>query len=488
MTNLQVDIEIINNSLADKFFVLQITSPANSYSQSFDYAFCYITNPIQPPPSARVYIGGTIAETNTEMYLRMLIQDYAPYPFISVTYLNSSTVRLIIYDTDATATITSESGIPEKITFATTTIPVVEPVDNPFQVVNCRTPYFITVNEPSQTASRIEIYLWNRPYSEPATPTVQLTNDYNQATNRANEYNISSYIQSYIENIAPNTSEIIQQDEDKMWCYCTVKSYFKLDGEFALLDTYNIVGLYGYNSYLAGYNQSNTNDIQLLTPTENVIYFNRDAGIPYVNILVNHTGDNIEVVWSDADETFNETILSSSNSNRVYLMSVPVTPSYQNLTGKSTMTINNISTETVIGTYNVEDLCEKKYEPILCSFINRFGGWNFITFFKANSQTITTKGIDYNLLPDSIDYNPQRGQKKRFNIVGNKTIKVNTGWVDENYDDLITDLYLSETILLDGVPVVLKTQSTPLKTYLKDKVINYTVEFDYAYNLINNVL
>ena len=485
MTNLQVDIEIIENTLTNKYFVLQITSPANSYSSNLSYSF-YTPPPILPYAGS-IPIGGTVSITTDNLFSQV-VEYYSPYSFIVVSRFNSSTVRIVIYDTDATATITEEQGIPEKITFTTTTIPVVVPVDNPFQVVNCRTPYFITVNEPSQTASRIEIYLWNRPYSEPATPTVQLTNDYNQATNRANQYNISSYISSFIENIAPNTSETVQQDEDKMWCYCTVKAYFKLDGEFALLDTYNIIGVYGYNSYLGGYNQSNTNDIQLLTPTENVIYFNRDSGIPYVNMLVNHTGDSIEVVWSDADETYNELILSSANSNRVYLMSVPVTPSYQNLSGKSTMTINNISTETVIGTYNVEDICEKKYQPMLCSFINKFGGWNFITFFKANSETITTKGIDYNLLPNSIDYNPQRGQKKRFNIVGSKTIKTNTGWVDENYDELITDLYLSETILLDGVPVVLKTQTTPLKTYLKDKVINYTVEFEYAYNIINNVL
>ena len=485
MTNLQVDIEIIINPTVNKFFELALTSPLNSYSNNQPYVFD--TAGGGTLPAYKVVIGGTIEQTTDSLFALML-SNYSPYSFIAVSRLNTSTVRILIYDTDATASIGANIGLGTRFTITTTTIPVVVPVDNPFQVVNCRTPYFITVNEPSQTASRIEIYLWNRPYSEPSTPTVQLTNDYNQATNRANQYNISSYIQSYIENIAPNTSEIIQQDEDTMWCYCTVKAYFKLDGEFALLETYNIIGLYGYNSYLGGYNQTNTNDIQLLTPTENVIYFNRNTGIPFVNILINHTGDDIQVVWSDEDETYNELILSSANSNRVYLMAVPVTPNYQNLSGRSTMVINNISTETIIGTYIVEDICESKYQPMLCSFINRYGGWNFITFFKANSETITTKGIEYNLLPDSIDYNPQRGQKKRFNIIGNNTIKINTGWVDENYNELITDLYLSETILLDGVPVLLKTQTTPLKTYLKDKVINYTVEFDYSYNLINNVL
>lgn len=485
MTNLQVDIEIINNSLTNRFFELNLASPLNSYINNQPYVFD--TAGGATAPTYKVVIGGTIELTTNNLYAKM-VSKYSAYSFIVVSRPNTSTVRIVIYDTDATASIGTNSGLGTHFTIDTVEIPVVVPVVNGFQVVNCRTPYFITVNEPSQTASRIELYIWNRPFSEPTTPTVQLTNDYNQATNTANQYNISSYLSAYIENIAPNTTQEIQQDEDKMWCYCTVKSYFRIGDEFLLLATYNIIGLYGYNSYLGGYNQSNTSDIQLLTPTENVIYFDRDTFIPYVNILVNHTGDTIEVVWSDEDETYTDLILSSANSNRIYLMAVPVSPSLENLMGKATMTINNNTTETTIGVYNVEDLCEKKYDPILCSFINSFGGWNFITFFKANTQTIMTKGIDYNLLPDSVDYNPQRGQKKRFNIVGNKNIKVNTGWVDENYDALITDLYLSETILLDGVPVVLKSQTAVLKTYLKDKMINYMVEFDYAYNLINNVL
>jgi hypothetical protein len=53
---------------------------------------------------------------------------------------------------------------------------------------------------------------------------------------------------------------------------------------------------------------------------------------------------------------------------------------------------------------------------------------------------------------------------------------------------LIQDLLLSETVLLDGKPVEVKTQATTLKTSLQDKNINYEIEFDYAFNLINNVI
>jgi hypothetical protein len=40
-----------------------------------------------------------------------------------------------------------------------------------------------------------------------------------------------------------------------------------------------------------------------------------------------------------------------------------------------------------------------------------------------------------------------------FNHQGKQSIKCNTGWVDENYFELIQDLLLSETVLLGGKPV-----------------------------------
>jgi hypothetical protein len=69
-----------------------------------------------------------------------------------------------------------------------------------------------------------------------------------------------------------------------------------------------------------------------------------------------------------------------------------------------------------------------------------------------------------------------------------QSIRINTGWVDENNSELIQDLLLSETILLDLKPVTIKTEGTELKTSLNNKMINYEMEFDYSFDLINNVV
>jgi hypothetical protein len=125
---------------------------------------------------------------------------------------------------------------------------------------------------------------------------------------------------------------------------------------------------------------------------------------------------------------------------------------------------------------------------VLCDFVNRYGGWQTITFFKAQSNSVSVKGTDYKLSQQAINYNTSIGQFKTMNTNGKQTVKLNTGFVDENYSELITDLLLSETVLLDGKPATVKSQSSDLKSHLKDKNINYEVEFEYAFNLINDVV
>jgi hypothetical protein len=107
---------------------------------------------------------------------------------------------------------------------------------------------------------------------------------------------------------------------------------------------------------------------------------------------------------------------------------------------------------------------------------------------KLSENTITAKGTDYNLSPETFNYNIYKGQSKSFNRNGKKVIKANTGWVDENTNEVLTELMMSETIILNNQPVLLKTESQVLKQYVKEKNINYALEFELKSNLINTVV
>jgi hypothetical protein len=135
--------------------------------------------------------------------------------------------------------------------------------------------------------------------------------------------------------------------------------------------------------------------------------------------------------------------------------------------------------------YKVEQICEPKYTPVRCTFQNRYGGWDAIWFFKAQSGQYDINNSTYQLAKN-IPYSTMVGQTNQFNYNIKESIRVNTGWVDENYSDYILELMSSQSIYLDFVPVTVKSKNLQKKTYIKDKNINYEIEFEYDFNLFND--
>ena len=355
-------------------------------------------------------------------------------------------------------------------------------------IIYTRSPYFITVDEASQIGSKIELRIWNGTGSAPTGATYVLSKSIASTTQRKNSYNISPYIREYIENVAPiYTAD--KTDSVNMWANVEVKRYKETSiGVYSLLNTTTYLGVCGYTLYTDGYNFTNaSNDFIPLTSVEKDIRYNRDGVYPYINVLINPSAElNIIATYKD---------LSGSNVTNVNytstkgLLKVPVTLVNSNYDNGNTLTIKyTLSAVDYTFIYRIIPVCEPKYTPAICSFINRYGGWEFLTFFKTRKDDINVKGSNYNLLPDTLGYNYQRGQSKSFNLNGKQTVKLNTGFVPENYSSSIQDLLLSETILLNGLPVELKTQNANLKTSLNDKNINYELDFEYSYNLINNVI
>lgn len=328
-----------------------------------------------------------------------------------------------------------------------------------------RSPYFIEIDEAGQTGAKIEIFLWNKGTTEPIIPNYTLTKNIASASQTLIAWNVANYAKEYIEPIAPVSVSVPTEENVKNWCYMKIKTYKLVTTAETFIDTETFVCFNGYTQYLDGYNQSNTDTVIPLVNTN--IKLTTFSGFNYINVWIE---DDEDYSWNGNDEYF----FSASQG----LWKLPYDYDTYNL---------SIGLEVIFG-INTEQLCEVKYTPITCKFINRFGGWQFLTFFKANSSSIDVTSKDFDMIPSSINYNVLQGSKKIFNSQGKQKIKCNTGWVDENYFDLIQDLLLSETVLLDNKPVIVKSQSSEYKTILKDKNINYEIEFEYNFGLINDVI
>jgi len=386
-------------------------------------------------------------------------------------------------------------------------------------IIYTRSPYFITVNESGQVGSKIELRIWNGTGAAPTPATYTFSKPIASATQIENVYNISHFVKEYIDNIAPIYSSA-ELDSTTMWANVEVKRYKETSvGSYTLLDTTTYLGTNGYTSFTDGYNYTNPSNVfMLLSDNTKEIKYDISKDIPYVNILVNRGEfDTLTATYTDL-AGLNPTVVTYTSTKGAIKIPLSILDSdYANgnyckidaedntlvsnfkarvLADSGTFeagtcmvsTIDSIADTELQYIYKVVPVCELKYSPVVCSFINRYGGWEFLTFFKARKDDINVKGSNYNLLPDTLNYNYQRGQSKSFNLNGKQTVKLNTGFVPENYSSSIQDLLLSETILLNGLPVELKTQSANLKTSLNDKNINYELDFEYSYNLINNVI
>jgi len=355
-------------------------------------------------------------------------------------------------------------------------------------IIYARSPYTIEINETSQVGSKIELFFWNSPNSIPSTPTYTLSKKVASNDQRSNIYNISPYIREYINNIVSSNGT------DNQWCNISIKRYKETSSTvYSLLDTTTYAGVDGYINYIGGNNQTNPlNNYCLLGDNSKEIQYNL-GNIPFVNVLINNaTGDKLDVEYKDIrnNNVITTTIFGTGVSAGKYMYKVPLTTSSANYNDGTITTLKYYvgGTLTYSSVFNVNPICENKYTPVVCSFINRYGGWQFLTFFKAQINQFMVSSTMYNLLPSAYNYNAYRGQTKAFNFNARQTVTLNTGFVPQNYSDLIQDLMLSEVVLLDNKPVTLKTTQTDLKTILQDKNINYTIDFEYAYNLLNNVL
>jgi hypothetical protein len=135
--------------------------------------------------------------------------------------------------------------------------------------------------------------------------------------------------------------------------------------------------------------------------------------------------------------------------------------------------------DTVVWRANFYPVTEAKYTPFVCDFINKYGAWQRTWFFKASIQNFEVTNEEYKGLD---------GTYSTFNTNGKKPITLNTGWVNENYNEtVLKQLMLSENIRINNERVKIKTKSTKLQKHINDNTINYTLEFDYSFDVLNTI-
>lgn len=129
---------------------------------------------------------------------------------------------------------------------------------------------------------------------------------------------------------------------------------------------------------------------------------------------------------------------------------------------------------------------ECRYTPVDIAFQNKEGALQIMTFFKAKKDSISI---------ESQKYEGNMGQGKhqyiKYNVQSKSKFNVNSGFLREDKNETVKQLLLSQRVWwINGtvnVPLNVSTSSPELKTRQNDRLINYQIEFEYAFNDINNI-
>lgn len=353
-------------------------------------------------------------------------------------------------------------------------------------LIFARSPYQVIIDEPSQVKTKVELRLWNKGDTPPTDPTYIMSEGIASVTQTETNYNIAPFILEYIDKyfLQYSTSTITEADK-KEWCIGEYITYYSTDGTtFTIIDTIEFCAVNGYSNVEDGINLdlTKTKAYLLLADSNKKVYWN--TIIPYYNFIVREKNKEYQAKWIDKAGTVLKSQTFYTGVDDFFNYAIPLV--YQT---SVRVEIYNKTTEELLVKVETEEICEPKYPIQVMWFVNKLGGWNHFSFFKASYNSIDVKNSDYALMQKEVDYDYRRGQTKPFNINGNQTIKVNSGWVTEDYFDWIQQMMLSDTILLNPqTPVTIKTTSMQKKTELKDKNINYTLEFDFANKLVNNII
>ena len=156
-----------------------------------------------------------------------------------------------------------------------------------------------------------------------------------------------------------------------------------------------------------------------------------------------------------------------------------------------------VSDSNGIETIKVNVIEECKYEPKKVTFINKFGALQDMYFFKKAVENLTIKKESYksNIALNYGGYNSTTHVNRDFNVIGNESISLSSGYLSEEYNEVFKQLLLSEKVWITNIletgeqvlPINVKTSELTYKTSLNNKLVEYTIGFDNSFDVINNI-
>lgn len=354
------------------------------------------------------------------------------------------------------------------------------------KVILSRSPYFFkatpTVLYDSMRAD-IYIYRGEKTTNIPTMPTFQQSKSVIIAGQPTISIDIHKLVNDFIQNeFTQNISLGVQTTNqlDSVWVFIDAGIYLENVLLYSINQTLFALDGFGYHQELA----NPVLNKKVLSTINNHIVYNSSKYPLYflskdlVSITAGVNGVNTSVPFT-----------LDVNFNNQYIGYIDVMQ-YAGIA--TTFDIEfEYTTETITHTIEVKTECRN--ELVNCIFKNKYGYWQKIPFNKLSKLNLDVDSSDYNpFISDFGSYNLNQHTKRSYLTNGNEKIVVNTDFLPEEYNLLFKELMLSEQIYLEQgasiLPVNLNKKSFAYKTKLNDKLIQYSMDFEYSFKTINNIV
>ena len=426
--------------------------------------------------AGKITIGATKAETVINLY-NFLVNYYQPYSYVTVI-TNVDGADIIINKSDVTVSTVSVSTNVD-LTYVDLTPPTITKDD----IILSRSPYNVFI-EPTILfdSAEIEMRLYRGEFDvdKPNTPQFTLSNQVIKAGQTKINFEVAKFVNDYCKSNIPtfgigiNTSTAF----DSVWLETTLTAFYLGSNIGQQVKNFYAVDGFGYHIELMN-PKLQTNVLSSIT--NHIVY----RGSDYPIYFISEGLETIKIAGVSQpfglNPEFNNQLVSYINMNS-YLEDEAL--------GDFFLVRFTYETGNEDHYITVKDAC--KYPLYNCFFKNKYGVWQSIPFNLRNKQSFEVESSEYMPVISTFgEYSLQSHQQKTFNPNAKEKITCNTDYLPEYYNLLFDELMLSEFVYLENdgqyLPVNINKKSFERKTRLFDKLIQYTMDFEYSFNKLNQV-
>lgn len=384
-------------------------------------------------------------------------------------------------------------------------------------IINTRSPYYFKVHNSSLHTAKLQLYIWTGETSDKDLNTdLRYTISKEEiGTNNYVVFELSQLIRDYME------TEYNDYATDALWIDATVTIYNSA-GTIVQVNSQNttttqFLALDGYGYFEDGINPRSTEFTTPMVLQDNTtIYYydGQDIKIPVYAEAETITATlsssaGADVNWEAADDfwdTYDVTwgsgqtpVTITDNGNTDQKIQYVIITDTEDLNDGDYVTFSSDSTDypdDVVITLKKVNEC--KFSPLNIIFYNKYGALQNLWYFKKSMKDINVKSeqfknniLDLETGATAPSYAITKHEEKKFLVNARESITVNTGFYPESHNEIVRQKMLAELVWADDLtnvlPINLKSNTLRFKKSVNDKLISYTVQYDYAFDKINNI-